>query len=102
MCYSHFGMQFLLIMGIGTIVAICVVANLPKLHSRRRWREDDDVSFKPKAVKPSWRGQLDEVYSTDDFDYLRKLGRHQDDPRCWPAPLPPPPTKRPAYETEYN
>jgi hypothetical protein len=88
-------MQFLLIMGIGTVVAICVVANLPKARSRRRRGEDDGVSLTPKHFKAAWRGELDEVYSRDEFDYLNKLGRHQDDPRRWPAPFPPPTQTKP-------
>ena len=95
-------MQFLLIMGIGTLVAIWVVANQPKPRGRRRWRDEDAISLLPKPVKPSWRGQVGEVYSTDEFDYMRKMARHQDDPQRWPAPFPPSPPKRPGYETEYD
>jgi hypothetical protein len=81
-------MQFLLIMGIGTLVAIWVVKNQPKHRGRTRWRHDQDTR-KP-AKKSTWRGELGEVYSTDEFDYMRKMARHEDDPRNWPVPFPPP------------
>ena len=97
-------MEFLLIMGIGTLVAIWVVANQPKPRGRRRRRpEPEIISFEHKpANEPAWRGELGEVYSTDEFDYMRKMARHNDNPSHWPAPFPPPPLKRPGYETEYN
>jgi len=92
-------MQFLIIIGIGALVAVWVVANQPKARGRRGWYDEDVVSLKPKPVKPFWNGELDEVYSTDEFDYIRKLGRHQDDPRRWPAPLPPTQPKK--VESEF-
>jgi len=74
-------------MGIGTVVAIWVVANLPKSRGHRR----DAVSFEQKPLQtPAWRKDISEVYSTDGFDYLRKLDRYQTDPQHWPNPFPPP------------
>jgi hypothetical protein len=87
-------MQFLLIMGIGTLVAIWVVANQPKPRGRRRCHDEDIISLKPKPIKPSWRGEVGEVYSTDEFDYMRKMERYENDPRRWPAPFPPPQPKK--------
>jgi len=79
-------MEFLVIMGIGTLVAIWIVANLPKSRGLRR----EKVSFEEKPLQtPVWRKDLSEFYSTDDFDYLRKLERHQNDPHHWPCPFPP-------------
>ena len=79
-------MEFLVIMGIGTLVAIWIVANLPKPRGLRR----EKVSFQEKPLQtPAWRKDLSEFYSTDDFDYLRKLERHQTDPHHWPCPFPP-------------
>lgn len=91
-------MQFLLIMGIGTLVAIWVVANQPRRRGHTRWHVEDDITLEPKPIKPHWRGQVGEVYSTDEFDYLRKVARHQDDPQHWPAPFPPPQPKKPEPE----
>jgi hypothetical protein len=78
--------EFLAIMGIGTVVAIWVVANLPKSRDHRR----DTMLFGQKPSQtPAWRKDTSEVYSTDGFDYLRKLERHQSDPHQWPCPFPP-------------
>ena len=85
-------MQFLVILGIGALVAIWVVANQPKSRGRRGRRHGREFvayeGLQPK--KPAWRGELDEVYSLDELDYIRKMARHNDDPRHWPPPLPPP------------
>jgi len=79
-------MEFLVIMGIGTLVTIWIVANLPKSRGLRR----EMVSFEEKPSQtPAWRKEMYEVYSTDGFDYLRKLDRHQNDPNHWPCPFPP-------------
>jgi hypothetical protein len=79
-------MEFLAIMGIGTLVAIWIVANLPKSRGLRR----EIVSLEEKPFQtPAWRKDMSEFYSTDDFDYLRKLERHQNDPHHWPCPFPP-------------
>jgi hypothetical protein len=80
-------MEFLAIMGIGTLVAIWVVTNLPNSRSLRR----DIVSFEEKPPQtPAWGKEMSDVYSTDGFDYLRKLERNQKDPSHWPCPFPPP------------
>ena len=54
------------------------------------------VSFNSKPSQtPAWRKDISETFSTDGFDYLRKLERHQNDPNHWPCPFPPPePPKR--------
>jgi hypothetical protein len=89
--------EFLAIMGIGTVVAIWVVANLPKSRVYRR----DAVSFEQKPLQtPAWRKEISEVYSTDGFDYLRKLDRYQTDPQHWPCPFPPPEPGK--MECEYD
>jgi hypothetical protein len=86
---------FLAIMGIGTVVAIWVVANLPKSRGHRRAL----ASFEQKPSQtPAWRKDISEVHSTDDFDYLRKLERHQNDPHHWPLPFPPQERQNPEYD----
>jgi hypothetical protein len=97
-------MQFLLIMGIGMLVAIWVVANQPKPRGRRRWRDESDIiSLEQKPYQtPAIAKDISESFSTDEMDYMRKSARYQDDPLHWPPPLPPPSLKRPEYETEYN
>jgi len=84
-------MEFLVIMGIGTLVAIWIVANLPKPRARRRGiQRREIVSFETKPfTTPVWKKDVSEFYSTDGFDYLRKLDRYQKDPHHWPCPFPP-------------
>lgn len=93
-------MEFLLIMGIGTVVAIVVVACQPKSGHIPYDKNKDPFAYKASPKTLAWQKDLSEVVSTDGMDYLRKQARHMDNPRHWPAPFPPPPSKRPAYETE--
>ncbi|HEY4415327.1 MAG TPA: hypothetical protein VGO57_06510 [Verrucomicrobiae bacterium] len=95
-------MEFLLIMGIGTVFAIVVVAFQPKSGQIVCGEEQNPFAYKAPPKTPAWKKDLSEVVSMNEMDYMSKLGRHSDDPRHWPAPLPPPPVKRPEYETEYN
>jgi hypothetical protein len=95
-------MEFLLIMGIGTVVAIVVVALQPKSGHIPHDAEQDPFAYKAPPKTLAWQKDLSEVVSTDEMDYMRKSARYQDDPRHWPAPLPPPPSRKPAHETEYN
>ena len=90
-------MEFLAIMGIGALIAIWIVANLPKSRGHRR----EIIPFEQKPSQtPAWRKDISEVYSTDDFDYLRKLDRYQNDPQHWPCPFPPPEPRK--MECEYD
>jgi hypothetical protein len=86
-------MEFLLIMGIGTVVAIVVVACQPKSGYIPYDRSKDPFAYKAPPKTLAWQKDLSEVVSTDGMDYLRKQARHMDDPRHWPAPFPPPPSK---------
>jgi hypothetical protein len=43
---------------------------------------------------------MSDVYTTDGFDYLRKLERNQSDPKHWPCPFPPPEPRK--EECEYD
>jgi hypothetical protein len=95
-------MQFLWIMGIGTLVAVWVVANQPKPRGRRRWRNEGIMSFEQKPTQtPAIAKDIAESFSTDEMDYLRKSARHQDDPQHWPPPLPPPPSRKIEGDMEY-
>ena len=84
-------MDFLLIMGIGTVVAIIVVANLPKSGHIPYEKDEDPFAYKKPPQTLAWQK---DSWSTDEMDYLAKLERHERDPRHWPAPLPPPPPAR--------
>ena len=80
-------MDFFLIMGIGTFVAIWIVANLPKSGGAA---PDNDLSEPKPFQTPAWRKDISESFATDDFDYLRKVERHQNNHQHWPFPFPPP------------
>jgi len=79
-------MALVWILGIGAVVIIWMAANLSKFPARPNRRIPFDTK---RPQTPAWRKDISEVYSTDDFDYLRKLGRHQNDPQHWPCPFPP-------------
>jgi hypothetical protein len=93
-------MDFLLIMGIGTVVAIVVVANLPKSGHIPYKEDQDPFAYKKPPQTPAWQKDISEVWSTDELDYLAKLERHDRDPRHWPAPLPPPPPPKKVCQEE--
>ncbi|HEV2328528.1 MAG TPA: hypothetical protein VGY56_07045 [Verrucomicrobiae bacterium] len=79
-------MEFFVIMGIGTLVAILIVAGLPKsghLHI------DESVFSGKKTGTPIWKKDIVETYANGDLEYLEKLERHQKDPQHWPCPFPP-------------
>jgi hypothetical protein len=79
--------EFALIMGIGTVVAIVIVANLPKWNGPA----DEENPFEPATPRgtPIWKKDVAETYSMGDLEYLEKLERHQKDPQHWPCPFPP-------------
>jgi hypothetical protein len=79
-------MEFLLIMGIGTVAAVWIVANLPKSRSGNA----APLHFETEALAtPIWKKDIAETHSMGDLEYLEKLERHQKDPQHWPCPLPP-------------
>jgi hypothetical protein len=80
-------MEFWLIMGIGTVVAILVVASLPK--SGGIPCEEDPFAAAPPRDTPIWKKDIVETYANGDLEYLEKLERHQKDPQHWPCPFPP-------------
>lgn len=93
-------MDFFLIMGIGTVVAIIVVANLPKSGHIPYEKDQDPFAYKKSPQTLASQKGISEVWSTDEMDYLNKLERHERDPRHWPAPLPPPPPRKMGREDE--
>lgn len=86
-------------MGIGTVLAIVVVAFLPK-SGQIPLEEEEPFAYKAPVKTPAWKKDDSEVISMNDMDYMDKLERHINDPYHWPEPLPPPPVKRPGYETD--
>jgi hypothetical protein len=80
-------MAILWLLGIGAVIVIWMSANLSKSPAR----PNKQITFDTKPPKtPAWRKDVSEIYSRDGSDYLRKLDRHQNDPRHWPAPFLPP------------
>jgi hypothetical protein len=80
-------MALLWILGIGAVIVIWMAANLSKTPAR----PNRPFFFNSKPPQtPAWRKDISETFSTDGFDYLRKLDRHQNDPQHWPCPFPPP------------
>lgn len=61
-------MDFFLIMGIGTVVAIWVVANLPKSGGAIHADDWPQPDAKPPQT-PAWRKDRPDVFATDDLDY---------------------------------
>jgi len=80
-------MEFLLIMGIGIVVAVWVVTNLPK-NRGCGGSTIPPVCLDPPAT-PTWKKDIAETHSMGDLEYLEKLERHQKDSEHWPCPLPP-------------
>ena len=79
-------MAILWILGIGAVIVVWMAANLSKTPSQT----NKHFSFHAKPHQtPVWRKEISETYSTDEFDYLRKLERHQKDPQHWSCPFPP-------------
>jgi hypothetical protein len=90
-------MELVWILGIGAVVVVWMAANLSKSPARPNKR----FSFVTKQSKtPAWRKDTSEFFSTDGFDYLRKLERYQNDPQHWPCPFPPPQPRK--EECEYD
>lgn len=80
-------MEFALIMGIGTVVAIIVVANMPKWDGPENMR--NPFAGNKHSATPVWKKDIIETYANGDLEYLEKLERHQKDPQHWACPFPP-------------
>ncbi|HEY1719440.1 MAG TPA: hypothetical protein VGH42_14265 [Verrucomicrobiae bacterium] len=91
-------MEFFLIMGIGTVVAILIVANLPK--SGGIPFDENPFEAKPPRDTPIWKKDIVETYANGDLEYLEKLERHQKDPQHWPCPFPPDEPRQPDCERD--
>jgi hypothetical protein len=81
--------EFALIMGIGTVFAILVVANLPKSGAIPYDEDENPFLHKEPPQTPRARNDVAETWSLGDLDYWHKLERHQRDPQHWPCPIPP-------------
>jgi hypothetical protein len=80
-------MEFLLIMGIGTLIAVwAVVRTRPKrlIHFGRPSSPNDQ--FTPSGT-PAWKKNAQPM---SELEYLAMIERYQNDPVHYPFPLPPP------------
>jgi len=80
-------MEFLLVIGVGTVIAVWVVASLPR--SRRGQPSSTPRIDLGTRDTPPWKKDITETYSLGELDYLDKLDRYQRDPQHWPCPIPP-------------
>jgi len=83
-------MEFLLIMGIGTVLAVLVViGNRPKRPRcvSRGVSPSRQFSF---GATPSWKKDISSSHPIGDLEYLESIERHDNDPEHQPFPLPPP------------
>lgn len=82
-------MEFLLIMAIGTLIAIwAVVGTRPKrrIHFGRR---SANRQFSAGGTPP-WKKDVSLSHPIGELQYLEGVERHDNDPEHQPFPLPPP------------
>jgi len=87
---SEAHMEFLLIMGIGTIVAVLVViGSRPKRPTAYRGGVSPAHQFSPDGTPP-WKKDIAASHPIGELQYLEAIERHDNDPQHQPFPLPPP------------
>jgi hypothetical protein len=83
-------MEFLVIMGVGTAIAVWAVIGtrprLPVYSNDESFLADDD--FPPKTQP--WRKDISRSLPMGEQEYLESVERYQDDPQHEPFPLLPP------------
>jgi len=83
-------MEFLLIMGIGTVFAVMVViGSRPKESVYSKGAASPARQFSPGA-SPTWKKDAAASHPIGELEYLEGIERHDDDPAHQPFPLPPP------------
>ncbi len=85
MCYI-LNVEFLLFIGIGALVAIWAVTNLPKSQGNRG--VSIPLGLDSRDTAP-WEKDIVESHAMGNLEYLEKVDRHQCDSQHWPYPLPP-------------
>jgi hypothetical protein len=87
-------MEFLAIMGIGTVLAILVViGNRPK-RPRAVTRGVSPSRQFSSTTTPVWKKDIAQSHPIGELEYLEQIERHNKDPQHQPFPLPPPPMER--------
>jgi hypothetical protein len=83
-------MEFLIIMGIGTVLTVLVViGNRPKRPRCVSKGVSPSRRFFSEAT-PVWKKDVAESHPIGGLQYLEQVERHDNDPQHQPFPLPPP------------
>jgi hypothetical protein len=83
-------MEFLVIMTIGTVIAVLVViGNRPKRPRYVSRGLSPSRQFSSGAT-PLWKKDIARSHPIGELEYLEGIERHDDDPEHQPFPLPPP------------
>jgi hypothetical protein len=83
-------MEFLIIMGIGAVVAVlAVIGSRPKRPVVFKGRTSPARQFSPRAT-PAWKKDAALSHPIGELEYLEAIERHDNDPQHQPFPLPPP------------
>ncbi|HVS50860.1 MAG TPA: hypothetical protein VHD62_00795 [Opitutaceae bacterium] len=83
-------MEFLLIMGIGAVLAVLIViGSRPKRPTVFKGRASPARQFSPSATPP-WKKDIAASHPIGELQYLEGVERHDNDPEHQPFPLPPP------------
>lgn len=86
-------MEFLLIMAIGTLIAVWAVAGTrPKRAIHFGKRSSPNRQFSTGGT-PSWKKDAAASHPIGELQYLEGIERHDNDPEHQPFPLPPPRSK---------
>jgi len=83
-------MEFLVIMGIGTVLAVLVViGNRPKRPRYVSRSVSPSRQFSTGGTPP-WKKDIADSLPMGEQEYLEAVERYEDDPQHQPFPLPPP------------
>ena len=82
-------MEFLVIMVVGTLVAIWIVMGLRPKHPIQSVAEDFSRISEQPTVPPVWKKGVVNSEPMDELEYLRAVEQHEKDPAHYPFPSPP-------------
>lgn len=83
-------MEFLVIMGIGTVLAVlAVIGSRPKRPTVFKGRGSPARQFSSGGTPP-WKKDAALSHPMGELEYLEAIERHDNDPQHQPFPLPPP------------
>lgn len=83
-------MEFLLIMAIGTLIAVwAVIGTRPKRPIHFGKRSSPNRQFSTGGTPP-WKKDAARSHPIGELEYLEGIEQHDNDPEHQPFPLPPP------------